>query len=171
MPVPCEVLSMPEILTSIVMPANPEDEDRLLILKMVSKDFRRAIQQLSQQLCEMRLSVYASLETELRCIFEADQEVKISSEDNDEKKLTQFESDERKLVVSFTYAFESISVCYHTTYRVQHFMCFKPYSLLKGYANFYANDRIPRYMKVSYRVKPIEIVKQRNILEWVDDML
>ena len=130
MPVPCEVLSMPEILTSIVIPANPEDEDRLRMLKMVSKDFRRAIQQLSQQLCEMRLSVYESLETELRCIFEANQQVKISFEDDGKKKQAQFESDERKLVVSFTYAYESISVCYNTSYRVHHFLCFKPYSLL-----------------------------------------
>ena len=167
MPVTYEMLSLPEILTSILILVNPNDETSLRMLKMVSKKFRQAI----QQLCKMRLSVYTSLETELRCIFEADEHVKISFEDDGINKQAQFESMGRKLIVYLTYPRGTTSVLYTTSTHDGHFLCFTPHGSRSGYANVYSSTWVPRYVNVGYRVRPIEILKQRNILEWVDDLL
>ena len=107
-----------QTLTSILIRVNPNDESSLRTLKLVSKDFRKAI----QRICGMLLSVYASLEMELRCMFETAHDVHKHFEDDGKNKQAQFEDTEHKLLIYFTYAHGTTKVLYTAANDQSHFM-------------------------------------------------
>ena len=152
-----------QTLTSILIRVNPNDESSLRTLKLVSKDFRKAI----QRICGMLLSVYASLEMELRCMFETAHDVHKHFEDDGKNKQAQFEDTEHKLLIYFTYAHGTTKVLYIAPNDQSHFMNFMPRGLQSGCVNVYSHSRTRGYSNLSYRVRPIELLKQRIALPWV----